>query len=67
MSFCSCVGSSPSVSLVVSLLGFSVGNRFRHNKEGEEHPSTTGSGIESVNLCFSELSQNGETSSEEGF
>lgn len=51
----------------MSLLGFSVGNRFRHDKEGEEHPSTTGSGIESVNLCFSELSQNGETSSEEGF
>lgn len=51
----------------MSLLGFSVGNRFRHDMEGEQVPTPTGSGIENVNLCFSELSQNGETSYEEGF
>lgn len=51
----------------MSLLGFSVGNRFRHDMEGEQDPTPTGSGIENVNLRFSELSQNGETSYEEGF
>lgn len=61
-----CVWSSPSVPLLVSLLGFSVGNRFRHDVEGEQDPTTTGSGIEGVSPCFS-LSQNRETSCEEGF
>lgn len=35
--------------------------------EGEQDLTTTGSGIESVNPCFSKLSQNGEASCEEGF
>lgn len=67
MFFCSCVWPSPSVPLLVSLLGFSVANRFRHDMEAEKDPTSTGSGIDSVNPCFSELSQNGETSRKEGF
>lgn len=51
----------------MSLLGFSVANRFRHDMEAEKDPTSTGSGIDSVNPCFSELSQNGETSRKEGF